>query len=79
MLARPKLNKNEALTVVKDLTSSFVKFSFNNFLFPVISSKIKTRKANQDKSDSTEKHAFETLTAKKSKWTPPQGQFASID
>ena len=25
------------------------------------------------------KDAFETLTAKKSKWTPPEGQFASID
>ena len=41
MLARPKLNKNEARTAVKDLTSSFIKFSFNDFLFPVISSKIK--------------------------------------
>ena len=33
----------------------------------------------EDKSDNTEKDAFETLTAKKSKWTPPEGQFASID
>ena len=33
----------------------------------------------EDKSDNTEKHAFETLTARKSKWTPPEGQFASID
>ena len=33
----------------------------------------------EDKSDKTEKDAFETLTAKKSKWTPPEGQFASID
>ena len=33
----------------------------------------------EDKSDSTEKDAFETLTAKKSKWTSPEGQFASID
>ena len=33
----------------------------------------------EDKSDSTEKDAFETLTAKKSKWTPPEGHFASID
>ena len=44
-----------------------------------------SRKANEfflnkeDKSDNTEKDAFETLTAKKSKWTPPEGQFASID
>ena len=33
----------------------------------------------EDKSDNTEKDAFQTLTAKKSKWTPPEGQFASID
>jgi len=33
----------------------------------------------EDKSDNTEKNAFETLTTKKSKWTPPKGQFASID
>ena len=33
----------------------------------------------EDKSDNTKKDAFETLTAKKSKWTPPEGQFASID
>ena len=33
----------------------------------------------EDKSDNTEKDAFETLTAKKSKWTPPEGQFASVD
>ena len=32
-----------------------------------------------DNSDNTEKDAFETLTAKKSKWTPLEGQFASID
>jgi len=41
VLARPKRNKNEARIVVKDLTTSFVKFSFNDFLFPVISSKTK--------------------------------------
>ena len=35
--------------------------------------------SKEDKSDNTEKDAFETLTAKKSKWTPPGGQFASID
>ena len=29
--------------------------------------------------DNTEKDAIETLTTKKSKWTPPEGQFASID
>ena len=33
----------------------------------------------EDKSDNTAKDAFETLTAIKSKWTPPEGQFASID
>ena len=33
----------------------------------------------EGKSDSTEKDAFETLTAKKSKWTPPEGQLASMD
>ena len=33
----------------------------------------------EDKSDNRAKDAFETLTAKKSKWTPPEGQFASID
>ena len=33
----------------------------------------------EDKSDNTEKDAFETLTAKKSRWTPPEGQFTSID
>ena len=33
----------------------------------------------EDKSDNTEKDAFETLTAKKSKWTPPESQFASRD
>ena len=32
----------------------------------------------EDESDNTEKDAFETLTAKKSKWAPPEGQFASI-
>ena len=32
-----------------------------------------------DQSDTTETDAFETLTAWKSKWTPPEGQFASID
>ena len=32
-----------------------------------------------DKYDHTEKEAFETLTAKKSRWTPPEGQFASKD
>ena len=33
----------------------------------------------EDKSDNTGKDAFETLTARKSKWTPPKGQFASTD
>ena len=33
----------------------------------------------EDQSDATEKDAFETLTTRKSKWTPPEGQFASID
>ena len=33
----------------------------------------------EDKSDNTEKNAFETVTTKTSKWTPPEGQFASID
>ena len=33
----------------------------------------------EDKSENTEKDTFETLTAKKSKWTPPEGQFASIE
>ena len=33
----------------------------------------------EDKSDITEKDAFETLTTKKSKWTPPEGKLASID
>ena len=33
----------------------------------------------EDKSDNTKKDAFETLTAKKSKWAPPEGQSASID
>ena len=33
----------------------------------------------EDQSDTTEKDAFEALTTRKSKWTPPEGQFASID
>ena len=33
----------------------------------------------EDKSDNTAKDAFETLTAKKPKWTPPEGQIAFID
>ena len=33
----------------------------------------------EHKSDNTAKDAFETLTAKKYKWTPPDSQFASID
>ena len=32
----------------------------------------------EDKSVNTEKDAFETLTARNSKWTPPEGHFASM-
>ena len=34
---------------------------------------------DKDQSDTTEKDAFETITTRKSKWTPPEGQFESID
>ena len=33
----------------------------------------------ENQSEITEKDVFEALTTCKSKWTPPEGQFASID
>ena len=33
----------------------------------------------EDDSDTCNKDIFETLQVRKSKWTPPEGQFASLD
>ena len=33
----------------------------------------------EDDSNTSNKDAFETLQIRKSKWTPPEGQFASLD
>ena len=33
----------------------------------------------EDDSDTSNKDIFETLLVRKSKWTPPEGQFASLD
>ena len=33
----------------------------------------------EDYSDTSNKDIFETLLVRKSKWTPPEGQFASLD
>ena len=33
----------------------------------------------EDDSDTSNKYIFETLLVRKSKWTPPEGQFASLD
>ena len=34
---------------------------------------------NEDDSNTSDKDIFETLQTRKSKWTPPKGQFASLD
>ena len=36
-------------------------------------------KAKEDASNTSDKDIFETLQTRKSKWTPPEGQFASLD
>ena len=33
----------------------------------------------EDDSNTSDKDTFETLQVRKSKWTPPEGQFASLD
>ena len=33
----------------------------------------------EDVSDTSNKDIFETLLVRKSKWTPPEGQFASLE
>ena len=33
----------------------------------------------EDDSNTSDKDIFETLQIRKSKWTPPEGQFASLD
>ena len=33
----------------------------------------------EDDSNTSDKDIFETLQTRKSKWTPPEGQFASLD
>ena len=33
----------------------------------------------EDNSNTSDKDIFETLQTRKSKWTPPEGQFASLD
>ena len=33
----------------------------------------------EDDSNTSDKDTFETLQTRKSKWTPPEGQFASLD
>ena len=50
------------------------------FLCPKIDKKLKAFfHDKEDDSDSSNKDTFETLQIRKSKWTPPEDKFASLD
>ena len=62
----PKSKKLTNFQLSKTLKNSFVAFNWKPF-------------NKEDDSKISNKDTFETLQIRKSKWTPPEGQFSSVD
>ena len=64
--------------ISKKLDASRLSKMLKNF-FAAISLKPFFMILKEDDSNTSDKDIFETLQTRKSKWTPPEGQFASLD
>ena len=62
----PKSKKQTNFRLSKTLKNSFAAFNWKPF-------------NKEDDSNISNKDTFETLQIRKSKWTPPEGQFSSLD
>ena len=62
----PKSKKPTNFQLSKTLKNSFAAFNWKPF-------------NKEDDSNTSNKDTFETLQIRKSKWTPPEGQFSSLD